>query len=121
MAAVQVKHAENKQLQNKIQQQKKKQKKNEKSQEFRRENVAKFSESSLRGIIFNIYCTIIGDDSGCLMVQQSIKKLLLHVQVSSRSHCGIDLNHSGSIRDTVIIKTVCVTEGECVSVCVCVH
>lgn len=53
----------------KIQQQKKDgHKMTRKSQEIRRENVAKFSQSSLHGIIFNIYCTIIEDDSGCLMV-----------------------------------------------------
>ena len=67
-AAVQVKHAEKNNSQIKIQQQKKikqKQKqKTEKSEEIRRENIAKSSQSSLRGITFNIYCTIKEDDSG---------------------------------------------------------
>lgn len=124
MAAVQVKHAENKQLQNKNptakEGERERKKTQRKSQEIRRENVAKFSQSSLCGIIFNIYCTIIEDDSSCLMVKQSVKTLLLHIQVSSHSRCGIDFNHSGSIRDTVYQNCVCVRdrgrEKPCVSV-----
>lgn len=64
--------------------------------------------------LFQHLLQIIDDNSGCLMVQQSVKMLLLHIQVSSHSHCGIDFNHSGSIRDTVIIKT-CVRGRRCVS------
>lgn len=53
MAAIQVKHAENKRLQNKT---------NCRKLRHRKSGEKKFNQSSLFGIIFNVYCTIRGDD-----------------------------------------------------------
>lgn len=62
MAAIQVKHAENKQLQNKNPTAENKTEEVTGIQE--RKVLQGSAKSSLRGIIFNIYGTIIEDDSG---------------------------------------------------------
>lgn len=121
MAAIQVKHAENKQLQNKNPTAENKTEKVTGIQE--RKVLQGSAKSSLRGIIFNIYGTIIEDDSGFARwflainqkKQKKKNKLLLHIQVSSRSHCGIDFLTTVDPLEIQLLSKLCA----CVSVRLC--
>lgn len=68
MAAIQVKHAENEQLQNKNPTAEKNKTKLRSHRNLGEKMLQSSANQAFRGIIFNIYCTIIEDDSGCLMV-----------------------------------------------------
>lgn len=59
-SAIQVKHAENKQLRNKI-----KPSEGRETQKPKQSLEENFSQSSLCGFIFNICCTIVDDDPDC--------------------------------------------------------